>query len=152
MGNRVSGIKLAFQGERHCAEALGARMSESLRPALAIAAVAGALSTSVFAEETPLLQTLTAEQFLQLTEDFQALYVGGLIEGMAFIQYGYSMTDYPTWVSCVRQKALGETTQQVADFLKQNPSFNEGVSTALAKTLSSRCGIMLPKATDDSGR
>jgi hypothetical protein len=36
-------------------------------------------------------------------------------------------------------------------FLKQNPSFKEGVGTALAKTLSARCGIMLPKATDDSG-
>jgi hypothetical protein len=59
-------------------------LSESLKPALAIGAVAGVLSTSAVAEETPLLQTLTAEQFLQLTEDFQALYVGGLIEGMAF--------------------------------------------------------------------
>jgi hypothetical protein len=127
-------------------------LSESLKPALAIGAVAGVLSTSAVAEETPLLQTLTAEQFLQLTEDFQALYVGGLIEGMAYIQYGHSMTDYPTWVTCVRQKGLGETAQLVATFLKQNPSFKEGVSTALAKTLSARCGIMLPKATDDSGR
>jgi hypothetical protein len=127
-------------------------MSGLLKPALVVAAVAGALLTSAGAEETPLLQTLTAEQFLQLSEDFQALYVGGLIEGMAYIQYGHSMTDYPTWVACVRQKALGETTQQVVDFLKQNPSFNEGVSTGLAKTLSARCGVMLPKATDDSGR
>ena len=114
-------------------------LSELLKPALAIGAVAGVLSTSAIAEETPLLQTLTAEQFLQLSEDFQALYVGGLIEGMAYIQYGHAMTEYPTWVTCVRQKALGETTQEVVAFLKQNPSFKEGVSPALAKTLSARC-------------
>jgi hypothetical protein len=129
-------------------------MSELLGPALAVVTIADSLSASTLAvaEDIPLLQPLTAQQFLQLTEDFQALYVGGLIEGMAYIQYEHSMTDYPTWVVCVRQKALGETAQQVADFLKQNPSFKEGVSTALAKTLSARCGMMLPKATDDSGR
>jgi hypothetical protein len=128
-------------------------MSEFVCPALAVAAIAGSLSasTSAVAEESPLLQTLTAEQFLQLTVDFQALYVGGLIEGMAYVQYGHSMADYPTWVACVKQKTLGETTQQVTAFLKENPSFNEGVSTALAKTLSARCGAMVSKATDDSG-
>jgi len=128
-------------------------MSELLRSALAIITIASSLSASslAIAEEIPLLQTLTAEQFLQLTEDFQALYIGGLIEGMAYIQYGHSLTDYPTWVACVKQKGLGETTQQVVTFLKQNPSFKEGASAALAKTLSARCGIMLPKATDDTG-
>jgi hypothetical protein len=128
-------------------------MREFLRSALAIVTIAGSLSASslAVAEETPLLQTLTAEQFLQLTEDFQALYVGGLIEGMAYVQYGHSMADYPTWVACVKRKTLGETTQLVTGFLKENPSFNEGVSTALAKTLSARCGVIIPKATDDSG-
>jgi hypothetical protein len=66
-------------------------MSELLRSALAIITIASSLSASslAIAEEIPLLQTLTAEQFLQLTEDFQALYIGGLIEGMAYIQYGH---------------------------------------------------------------
>ena len=116
-------------------------MSELLGPALAIVAIADSLSASTLAvaEDISLLQPLTAQQFLQLTEDFQALYVGGLIEGMAYIQYGHAMTEYPTWVTCVRQKALGETTQEVVAFLKQNPSFDEGVSPALAKTLSARC-------------
>ena len=39
---------------------------------------------------------------------------------------------YPAWVSCVRSKTLGDTTKDVAAFIKQEPGFDEGVGSALA--------------------
>ena len=50
------------------------------------------------AEESGLLQPLTVQDFLKLSDDMQGIYVGGLIEGMAFIQRNYSMPDYTLWV------------------------------------------------------
>jgi hypothetical protein len=58
---------------------------------------------------------------------------------VASVAGAFLTSAYPKWVACVRQKALGETAQEVVAFLKQNRSFDEGVSTALAKTLSARC-------------
>jgi hypothetical protein len=76
---------------------------------------------------------------LKLPEDLQTLYVGGLIEGMAFVSYGNSEESYPAWVSCVRSKTLANTTKDVVTFIQQWPSFHEGVGSALAQTLEWRC-------------
>jgi hypothetical protein len=86
-----------------------------------------------------LLQLLPVTDFLKLPGDLQALYVGGLIDGMAFVSYGNSDASYLAWVSCVRSKTLGDTTKDVVTFIQQQPSFSEGVGSALAQTLERRC-------------
>jgi hypothetical protein len=86
-----------------------------------------------------LLKPFPVADFLKLPGDLQALYVGGLIEGMAFVSYGNSDASYPAWVSCVRSKTLGDTTKDVVTFIEQQPSFDEGVGSALAQTLGRRC-------------
>ena len=92
------------------------------------------------AEDKPvgLLQPIIPSDFLKLTEDLQAAYVGGLLEGMAFDQYGYSHPDYAAWVECVRRKTLGDTTKEVGAFIQQE-HFDESVSAALAKIMGRRC-------------
>jgi hypothetical protein len=86
-----------------------------------------------------LLQPFPVDDFLKLPSDLQALYVGGLIEGMAFVSYSNSDASYPAWVSCVRTKTLGDTTKDVVMFIRQQPGFNEGVGSALAQTLGRQC-------------
>jgi hypothetical protein len=86
-----------------------------------------------------LLQPVPVTEFLKLPEDLQALYVGGLIEGMAFVSYGNSEPSYPAWVRCVRSKTLGDTTKDAVAFINQQPSFNEGMASALAQVLGRRC-------------
>ncbi len=85
------------------------------------------------------IQIIGVEDFLKLPEDFQSAYVGGILEGMAFTAYGYGHSDYPAWVNCVQRKTLGDTTSDVVEFIKQTPTFKEGVSSAVAQTLGRRC-------------
>jgi hypothetical protein len=105
--------------------------------------IAGALiaasSITASADETKPVQGLTATEFLKLPEDFQAVYIGGIIEGEAFIAYNYSMPNYSAWVACVRSRSFGDTTADVVAFLRAEPNFNGTVAYALAKTFGNRC-------------
>jgi hypothetical protein len=85
------------------------------------------------------LEPIRAAEFLQLPEDAQAVYVGGIMEGMAFVLYGQSHPDYAEWVACVRRKTLGDTTKDVIAFIKSDPKFDEGVASAFAQTMGKRC-------------
>jgi hypothetical protein len=85
-----------------------------------------------------LVQPIQASEFLKLPSDLQAVYVGGILEGIAFSAYGYSDTRYPAWVTCVRRETLGNTTDDVVAFIKQTPNFDEGVASALAQVLGKR--------------
>ena len=86
-----------------------------------------------------ILQPIPVSEFLHLPDQIQSVYVGGLIEGMAFTSYGFSMPDYPVWVACVRSQPLGDTRKDVVLFLQQTPTFDEGVGSALAQTIGKRC-------------
>ncbi len=86
-----------------------------------------------------IVQPVTVAEFFQLDDQIQSIYVGGLIEGMAFMAYGYSQPDYPAWVACVRSQPLADTTKDVVSFLQKNQKFDEGVGSALAQTLGRRC-------------
>jgi hypothetical protein len=90
------------------------------------------------ASETKIIQPLAVQEFLSLSEDMQAVYVGGVLEGMSYVQYGYGIPDLEKWTECVRRKSLGETAAEVASVLKSK-TFNEGVSSALAQTMGLRC-------------
>ena len=95
-------------------------------------------ASSPLAAGNNFLQPLKAKEFLQLTQDFQASYVAGVIEGMSFVQYGYSIPDGDKWTECVRRKTLGETAAEVASLLRAS-SEDESVSGSLARTLGQRC-------------
>jgi len=94
-----------------------------------------------FAQERPvgMVEPLRVEDFLGLSADMQSVYVGGIIEGTAFMVYGYIPSEYPGWVACVRRETLGETTQDVVDFIRRTPGFKEGVASAFAQMLGKRC-------------
>ena len=113
---------------------------------LATVGIAIALATPCYGSDDPppaerdrIVQPITAQQFLKLPLNFQGLYIGGLIEGMAYAYYGDAQPDYLKFADCVRGQTLGDTTQEVVTFLQQQPDFNEGVSLALARTLGNRC-------------
>lgn len=84
-------------------------------------------------------QIFTPDEFLKLPDGVQAVFVGGLIEGMAFVSYGYSLPSHAAWTACVRQKSIGDTVAEVVAFLKENPGFDESVATAFAKVIGKRC-------------
>lgn len=86
-----------------------------------------------------LLQPIQVSEFLKLPSDLQTVYVGGILEGIAFSAYGYSDARYPAWVTCVRRETLGDTTDNVVAFIKQTPNFDEGVASALAQMLGKHC-------------
>lgn len=110
------------------------------RLATCLFVVAGLLAAESYAQERHrLIQILSIEEFLKLPDSFQSVFVGGLLEGMAFSAYGMSWPDYPKWVECVRAKTLDDTTKEVVTFLKQDPRFQEGVASALAQTIGRRC-------------
>jgi len=85
-----------------------------------------------------MLQPVTTADFMKLPENIQVMYVAGILEGIAFMAYSYT-SDYPSWVECVRRKTFGETTKDVNSFIRQDPSFNEGVASAVAQSLGKRC-------------
>jgi hypothetical protein len=64
------------------------------------------------------VQIFTPSEFSTLSSDDQAVFVGGLIEGMAFVSYGYSLASHDAWSACVQQKTIGDTTADVVAFLK----------------------------------
>jgi len=88
---------------------------------------------------TGMVETLTVAEYLQLPENAQAVFVGGLIEGMAFVMYGYSIPDYAKWSACVRSQSLGATAKDVVNFIHERPNFNESIASALAQTFGQRC-------------
>lgn len=88
---------------------------------------------------TGTVQPIPIAEFLKLPAQLQAIYVGGIIEGMSFVMYGYSNPDLTKWTSCVRTQTLGKTTEDVVEFLRQRPNFKEGVGSALAQSLGKWC-------------
>ena len=86
-----------------------------------------------------MLEPITVSEFLKLPDRFQTLYVAGVLEGIAFMAYGYDPSQYPTWVQCVRQKSLGDTAEDVVTFIKERANFSEGIASAVAQSLGQRC-------------
>jgi hypothetical protein len=90
-------------------------------------------------EPTPPLQILTMEEFLKLPENIQAVYVGGILEGISFVAYGNAEPQFSAWVKCVRATTLGQTTQDVVSFIKSSSDFDENIASAVAQVLGKRC-------------
>ena len=85
------------------------------------------------------MQIFTPAEFLKLSDALQAAFVGGLIEGIAFVSYGYSLSSHDAWTVCVRQKNIGDTAADIVSFLKERPDFNESIASAFAQVIGKRC-------------
>jgi hypothetical protein len=104
--------------------------------------VIAAFGIRVSAEETkPVgpVEVLTTDEFLKLDQHLQAVFVGGIIEGLSFFAYGYSIPDYPAWAACARSKNLGDTTADVVAFVRETTNFDEGIASAVAQVIGKRC-------------
>ncbi len=129
----------------NCADA--STGAKGLRAAALIVGVATLVTlampgySQVAGESKPVgpLHIFTPEEFLKLPDGLQAVFVGGLIEGMSFVTYGYSLPDHEAWTACVRRKSIGDTAADVVAYLQQNPGFNESIASAFAHVIGKRC-------------
>ena len=125
---------------RACFDADFAAMAKTIGRCLGVAVVIACVvpMQSMAEDQTHLIEPIPAIDLMKLDGDSQAVYVAGIMEGMAYVQYNYSMPEYAIWAACVRQKTLGDTTTEVVAFLKDHPK-EEAVSFALTQTLGARC-------------
>lgn len=85
------------------------------------------------------VESLSPKEYLELPEGPQALYVGGIIDGVSFTSYGYSLPKHDSYVRCVHTLTLGALAQKVAAWLRANPSYRESMVGAVAQTLGGYC-------------
>jgi hypothetical protein len=55
------------------------------------------------------------------------------------VEDGYSLPDNDVYAQCARTMTLGVLAQRVADWIRANPTFTEGVASAVAKTMAAHC-------------
>jgi hypothetical protein len=99
------------------------------------------ITCAVQAQEPTLngVESISPAEYLKLPEGPQALYVGGVIDGVSHTTYGYSIRGHDEYVRCVRTLTLGALAQKVASWLRANPTYRESMPGAVAKTLGSYC-------------
>ncbi len=76
-------------------------------------------AVSVNAQDRP-LETLKTSVFLKLPSDLQAIYIGGVLDGMSYVSYGTQDPKLRAWTNCVRTKSLGESTEEVVRWLTEH--------------------------------
>jgi hypothetical protein len=106
---------------------------------ICLAALAVASEAAQPEEKRHAFNIIPPEAFLQLTNDNQVAYVSGLLEGMLFAASAYGAPNLDRWAACVASKTVGDTTNEVITFLKDNPGFAEDMPSALARTIGRRC-------------
>lgn len=105
---------------------------------LTILAITGFAIPSSAQTVSPLISISPAE-FLKLPDGPRAVYVGGVIDGITFTTYGYSIKEHDKFAHCARTLTLGALAQRTAAWLKANPSFSEGTASAIAQTMGAYC-------------
>ena len=101
--------------------------------------VPSSLSMAAAPTTGPLI-SISTQEYLKLPLDIQALYVAGVIDGVSYMSYGYSLPDHDAYVKCARTIKLGDLAQRVADWIRAHPKFSEGPATAVSKTMGASCG------------
>ena len=91
------------------------------------------------------VESLSSKEYLQLPERIQAIYVAGIMDGVSFTSYNYDLPWHDDYVRCVRSLTVGALAQRVAMWLRANPSWQEGMAGAVAKTLSAYCKTLREK-------
>ena len=99
------------------------------------------LACTVQSQEPKLnaVESISPAEYLRLPEGLQALYVGGVIDGVSYTTYGYSIRGHDEYVRCVRTLTLGALSQKVTSWLRANPTYRETMAGAVAQTLGSYC-------------
>lgn len=105
---------------------------------LAVLLFSGFITTTLAQTLGP-LKAITGSEFLKLSDGPRALYVGGAIDGMTFITYGYSIKDHDNFVQCARTIALGDLAKRTVAWLRSKPSFKEGAASAVASAMGAYC-------------
>ena len=59
------------------------------------------------------LETLKTSEFLKLPCEFHAVYIGGVLDGMAYVSYSTQGHKLGAWTNYVRAKSLGQSTEEV---------------------------------------
>lgn len=85
------------------------------------------------------LTVLTPAEFLKLPDVVRSVYVGGVLDGMTFVTYGYGIALHDRFVLCARSIAPGELAERTAQWLKARPTFGEGGASAVARTFGAYC-------------
>lgn len=85
------------------------------------------------------LETFTCAELLKMPEDIRATYVGGVLDGIAFTSYGYSLAEHDRFLKCARTLSLGALAQKTVEWLRANPSFSEGGASAVVHTFGAYC-------------
>jgi hypothetical protein len=85
------------------------------------------------------LISISPQDYLKLPQSEQAIYVAGVIDGVTNTSYGYSLPGGDAYAQCARTMTLGVLAQRVADWIRSNPTFDEGTATAVAKTMGAHC-------------
>jgi hypothetical protein len=79
-------------------------------------------------------------EFLQLSDDHQATYVEGILQGMSYVMLNYDRAGFEKWDACVRTQSLEATVVDVLRLLKENPNENRNtVPWAVTRAVSQRC-------------
>ena len=86
----------------------------------------------------PLL-SIAPSEFMKQSEHEQAVYVAGVLDGMTFVSYGYSLPDHDQFVRCSQTITLGALAKRTLAFLHSNPQFSEGAASAVAQTYGAYC-------------
>ena len=108
------------------------------RTALAISFLAFSMAGSI-AEENRTVQVVKTSDYMALSEELQAIYVAGLVDGMAYMGLNYDLPDHDKWIACVRAAPLGELLKDANAYLAANPEFQKyPVTYSLAKAIGQR--------------
>lgn len=98
-----------------------------------------AISANAEAPTVSPLISITPTEFLQLPNNVRSVYVGGVMDGITFITYGYSLQDHDKFVRCARTITLGDLANKTAEWLKAHPKFDEGTGSAIVQTFGAYC-------------
>ncbi len=91
------------------------------------------------------VEALSPKEYLKLPDGIQAVYVGGIMDGVSFTSYNYGLPWHDDYVRCVRSLTVGAFTQKVTMWLRANPSWQESMAGAVAKTMGDYCKTLRTK-------
>jgi hypothetical protein len=61
-------------------------------------------------------------EFLQLSDDHQATYVEGILQGMSYVMLNYDRAGFEKWDACVRTQSLEATVSTCSGCSKKIPT------------------------------
>jgi hypothetical protein len=85
------------------------------------------------------IQTITYAEFSKLPENYQALYIAGVIDGISYMGYNYDIPNRDEWNACVRATPLRDLVLETIAYVKANPEEAQyPVPWPLAKAIGKR--------------